>query len=91
MLKKIVAAIILVCVSVFTTGAQAEWPQHRGRGRGYRGRGRGRGWGHYRPDPGVGGFIGGVFGSWLWNQMNKDEEPPSKDYDDGDDQERDRR
>lgn len=83
MLKKIVAAIILVCVSVGYTPAetQAGW-EPRGRGRG-RSRGRGRGWGYHRPDPGaLGGIIGGVFGSWLWNQMNKDDKEDEREYKD---------
>ena len=75
-MKKAIAAL-LIAVSALVAGGVTTQAGAEPRGyRGNRGRSRsrrGRGW-YRQPDPGaLGGIIGGVFGSWLWNEMNKDE------------------
>jgi hypothetical protein len=95
MLARLTAAILIaVFALVGTIPAGAEPRGHGwGRSRG-RSRGRGHGWGHhYRPENPLPGFLGGIFGGWLAQQMEPDEpDVPFRDEEiDEDDSERDRR
>lgn len=73
-MKKAIAAIFIAIFALVGGATPPAGAEPRGY-RGNRGRSRsrrGRGW-YRQPDPGaLGGILGGVFGSWLWNEMNKD-------------------
>jgi hypothetical protein len=76
---KIVAAIGIVLVGAMAPASAdpGGWNRGRGRSRGRSYRHWNRGRDDYNPLP---GFLGGVFGGWLADQLTKDRDDPQERY-----------